>query len=116
MAKSNDIQKYLPLTEATYYILLILNEPNHGYAVMQKVQEISQGLVEIGPGTLYGAFSTLEKEGLIEMVKHENRRKSYLLTPKGKKVLIAQIERLLIMSDLGEKILGDLDGMDLRSV
>jgi DNA-binding PadR family transcriptional regulator len=109
MAKINDIQKYLPLTEATYYILLILNEPNHGYAVMQQVQEISKGLVEIGPGTLYGAFSTLEKEGLIEMVKHENRRKSYVLTPKGKQVLEAQIERLMIMTDLGEKLLSDRD-------
>jgi DNA-binding PadR family transcriptional regulator len=109
MAKSNDIQKYLPLTEATYYILLILKEPNHGYAVMQQVQEISKGLVEIGPGTLYGAFSTLEKEGLIEMVKHENRRKSYVLTQKGKQVLEAQIERLIIMTHLGEKILSDLD-------
>ena len=109
MAKSNDIQKYLPLTEATYYILLILKETNHGYAVMQQVQEISKGLVEIGPGTLYGAFSTLEKEGLIEMVTHENRRKSYVLTTKGKKVLLAQIERLLIMADLGEKLLSDPD-------
>jgi DNA-binding PadR family transcriptional regulator len=109
MAKINDIQKYLPLTEATYYILLILNEPKHGYAVMQQVQEISKGLVEIGPGTLYGAFSTLEKEGLIEMVKHENRRKSYVLTPKGKQVLEAQIERLMIMTDLGEKLLSDRD-------
>jgi DNA-binding PadR family transcriptional regulator len=109
MAKSNDIQKYLPLTEATYYILLILKEPNHGYAVMQQVHEISKGLVEIGPGTLYGAFSTLEKEGLIEMVKHENRRKSYVLTPKGKQVLEAHIERLMIMADLGEKLLCDLD-------
>jgi DNA-binding PadR family transcriptional regulator len=105
MAHSNEIQKYLPLTEATYYILLILKEPNHGYAVMQQVQEISKGLVEIGPGTLYGAFSTLEKEGLIEMVKHENRRKSYLLTTKGKRVLVAQIERLTIMAHLGEEML-----------
>jgi DNA-binding PadR family transcriptional regulator len=108
MAKNNEIQQYLPLTEATYYILLTLIEPLHGYAVMQQVQEISRGLVEIGPGTLYGAFSSLEKEGLIEMVKHENRRKSYRLTAKGKKVLLAQIERLQIMNQLGERVLRDL--------
>ena len=107
MAKNNQIQKYLPLTEATYYILLTLIEPLHGYAVMQQVQEISKGLVEIGPGTLYGAFSSLEKEGLIEMVKHENRRKSYRLTPMGKQVLLAQIERLQIMNQLGERVLQD---------
>ena len=101
----DNIQKYLPLTEATYYILLTLREPLHGYAVMQRIQEMSHGTVEIGPGTLYGAFTTLEKEGLIEMVKHENRRKSYLLTPKGKQTLIAQIERLQIMAHLGREVL-----------
>jgi DNA-binding PadR family transcriptional regulator len=74
---------------------------------MQKVQEMSEGMVEIGPGTLYGAFSNLEKEGLIEMVKHENRRKSYRLTEKGKKTLIAQIKRLQIMTRLGKAVLED---------
>jgi DNA-binding PadR family transcriptional regulator len=108
MSQSKEIQKYLPLTEATYYILLILKKPNHGYAVMQQAQEISKGQVEIGPGTLYGAFSTLEKEGLITMVKHENRRKSYVLTPKGEQVLVAQIERLRIMTHLGENVLSEL--------
>jgi DNA-binding PadR family transcriptional regulator len=116
MPKNIEIQKYLPLTEATYYILLTLLEPLHGYAVMQRVQEISKGLVEIGPGTLYGAFSTLEEEHLIEMVKHENRRKSYSLTSKGKRVLLAQIERLRIMTQLGEELLNDPSLLDLRSV
>jgi DNA-binding PadR family transcriptional regulator len=108
MTNQGDIQKYLPLTEATYYILLTLRDPLHGYAVMQQVQEMSNGLVEIGPGTLYGAFSNLEKEGLIEMVKHENRRKSYLLTTKGKRTLLAQIQRLQIMTQLGEGIFDQL--------
>jgi len=110
MAKTDDGHKYLPLTEATYYIMLTLIEPMHGYALMQKVQEMSQGLVEIGPGTLYGAFSTLEKEGLIRMVSQEHRRKSYILTPKGKQVLAAQIRRLQIMTGLGEARLNALEG------
>jgi hypothetical protein len=49
----------------------------HGYAIMQYVDEISQGMVKLGPGTLYGAFSTLEKEGLIKMVSEENRRQCF---------------------------------------
>ena len=97
----NDTNKYLPLTESTYYIMLTLVEPLHGYAVMQKVEEISKGTVKVGPGTLYGAFTSLEKEGLIVKVKEENRRKSYVLTPKGKKVLMSQIERLEIMTQKG---------------
>ena len=97
----DDINKYLPLTESTYYIMLTLVEPLHGYAVMQKVGEISEGTVRVGPGTLYGAFTALEKEGLIVKVKEDNRRKSYVLTPKGKKVLLNRIKRLEIMTRYG---------------
>ncbi len=80
-----------------YYVMLALVEPRHGYAVMQKVDEISRASVVVGPGTLYGMLSSFESEGLILMVKEENRRKSYLLTAKGKRVLAKQIERLEIM-------------------
>ena len=97
----DDTSKYLPLTESTYYIMLTLIGPLHGYAVMQKVEEISKGTVKVGPGTLYGAFTALEKEKLIVKVKEENRRKSYVLTPKGKEVLINQINRLEIMTRNG---------------
>ncbi|MFC2032743.1 PadR family transcriptional regulator [Chloroflexota bacterium] len=97
----DNTNKYLPLTESTYYILLTLVEPLHGYAVMQKIEKVSKGTVKVGPGTLYGAFTSLEKEGLIVKVKEENRRKSYTLTPKGKRVLINQIKRLEIMTQNG---------------
>jgi DNA-binding PadR family transcriptional regulator len=101
----DDVKKYLPLTESTYYIMLTLVEPLHGYAVMKKVEEISRGTVKIGPGTLYGAFTLLEKEELIVKVKEENRRKSYVLTPKGKSVLMNQTERLEIMTRNGLSVI-----------
>ena len=101
MAKHDDLRKYLPLTEATYYIMLTLIEPRHGYAVMQQVEKLSEGTIKVGPGTLYGVFSTLEKEGLIRKVKEEERRKYYLLTLKGKEVLSAQVKRLEIMTRNG---------------
>ena len=104
----DDTGMYLPLTESTYYIMLTLIEPLHGYAVMQKVEEISKGTVKVGPGTLYGAFASLEKEGLITKVKEENRRKSYVLTPKGKKVLINQIKRLETMKQDGISVIDRL--------
>ena len=93
----NDLNKLLPLTESTYYIMLALIEPLHGYAVMQKIETLSEGAISVGPGTLYGAFSTLEGQGLIVKVQEEERRKSYALTSKGKQVLARQIERLEIM-------------------
>ena len=93
---------YLPLTETTAYILIALAEPMHGYALMQKVEVMSQGTVRIGPGTLYGAFSQLEKEGLIQMVSEADRRKSYVLTAKGSLVLREHIHRtgLLVKNGL----------------
>jgi DNA-binding PadR family transcriptional regulator len=95
---------FLPLTESTYYIMLALVKPLHGYGVMQKVEEMTHGAVKIGPGTLYGAFSTLEKQKLIVMVKQEDRRKSYTLTDKGKTVLLNQINRLEMMSKSGTSV------------
>jgi DNA-binding PadR family transcriptional regulator len=101
----DDTNKYLPLTESTCYIMLTLVEPLHGYAVMQKIEEISKGTVKVGPGTLYGAFTSLEKAGLIVKVKEEDRRKSYVLTPKGKNVLMNQINRLEIMTQNGLSVI-----------
>ena len=94
----NQIEKYLPLSESTYYILLTLIEPLHGYGVMQKAREISQGTAVIGPGTLYGTFTQLEKEGMIIKVSEEERRKYYQITAKGKKVLAEQIRHIEIMA------------------
>jgi DNA-binding PadR family transcriptional regulator len=99
---STEFKKYLPLTESTAYILLALTEPLHGYGVMQKVEAMSDGTVKIGPGTLYGAFTTLESEGLIVKVDEADRRKVYALTDKGRQVLKEHIRRSEIMVDNGQ--------------
>jgi DNA-binding PadR family transcriptional regulator len=96
-----NINKYLPLTESTAYILLALSKPLHGYGVMQKVEAMSESTVKIGPGTLYGAFSTLESEGMIVKTSEEDRRKSYTLTDKGKQVLKEHIRRVEILIQNG---------------
>lgn len=92
-----NINKYLPLTESTAYILLALSDPLHGYGVMQKVESLSEGTVKIGPGTLYGAFSTLEGAGLILKVGEEGRRKVYALTDQGRQVLKEHVRRSEIL-------------------
>ncbi|NQS92233.1 MAG: PadR family transcriptional regulator [Chloroflexi bacterium] len=91
------ISKFLPLTEATYYILLALTSPKHGYAVMQEAEELSDGTISLAPGTIYGAFTTLETGKLIFMVGTEGRRKIYQITEKGTRVLLEQVRRLRIM-------------------
>lgn len=103
---SHRIEKYLPLTESTSYTLLALSEPLHGYGVMQKVEAMSQGTVKIGPGTLYGAFTSLESEGLIVKVGESDRRKTYALTDKGKAVIKEHIRRAAIMVENGRMTQG----------
>lgn len=105
MLTPKEIKKYIPLTEATFYIMAALVKPMHGYAVMQWVEDTSENTVKVGPGTLYGVFSNLEKEKLIEKVKDEERRKYYLLTAQGRNVLTEQMHRLEIMVSRGRKAL-----------
>lgn len=104
MGKTEDPVQYLPLSETTFYTMVCLVEPMHGYALMQKVSEISQGTVTLGAGTLYTIFSNLEKEALIKMVSEADRRKTYVLTEKGKQVLVLQLQRLEIMAENGRRI------------
>lgn len=90
--------KYLPLSEATFYVMLALSQrPLHGYAIMQQAEAMSAGSVALGPGTLYGIFGTLEKQALIVKVAEEERRKIYALTELGRSVLAEQVRRLEIM-------------------
>lgn len=67
------------LTEAVYYILLSLYRPLHGYGIMQKkVEELSNGRVKLGSGTLYGAINTLLDKSYIEpsITESQGRKKS----------------------------------------
>ncbi|PWF43098.1 PadR family transcriptional regulator [Massilia glaciei] len=89
--------------------MVALDVPLHGYAIMQKVEAISEGSVVIGPGTLYGAFTTLEKQGLIDKVSEEERRKTYALTDKGRRVLAEHVRRLAIMVHNGQLALSILN-------
>ncbi len=101
MSKSEDAGRFLPLTEATYCILLALAEPLHGYGIMQKVETASRGAVRIGPGTLYGALTVMEKDGLIARHDEVDRRKRYALTGRGRAVLAAELERLRLLVRMG---------------
>ena len=48
---------YVPMTETSFYILLCLRTPNHGYGIVQKVKELTDNEVVLGPGTMYGSLS-----------------------------------------------------------
>lgn len=90
-----NISKQLPLTETTYLILLALKHPGHGYAVMQKVEEMSDGRVRIAAGTMYGALDNLSKQKLIKPIKSEDpRRKVFQTTDEGLDLLHQETIRM----------------------
>lgn len=83
-----------PMTEATYYILLALMKPCHGYGMMQRIKELSGGRIEMGTGTLYGVLTRMNKEGLITLTSEEDRRKNYEITDEGRHALHVEYRRL----------------------
>ena len=94
-------EQFQTLTEPMYYILLALTEEFCGVDIMEKVRKISGGRVKVGPGTLYAMLSKFEKNQIIRLTGEENRRKSYIITDAGGKMLLEEYERLKIMAEDG---------------
>jgi DNA-binding PadR family transcriptional regulator len=98
--------KNLPLTETVYYILLALTEPTHGYIIMQRVEELSDGQVRLAAGTLYGAIENLlKKEFITSIPSTDVRRKIYVISEKGKQILYADYQRMKQILSTTDKIL-----------
>ena len=95
------------LTESTYYILLSLVKARHGYGIMQMAEQLSGGRVRLAAGTLYGALTALCDKGWIRLLpsEKESRKKEYILTPKGREVLEAELERLRELVTSGDAVL-----------
>lgn len=103
-----------PLTESYFYILLCLYKENlHGYAIMQKSKELSNGKVSIGAGTMYGATSNMMKKGWIEELleegKDERGKRLYKLTEDGKSILMQEVTRLENLVSNAKSIIGNID-------
>ena len=91
------MEKSIPLTEALFYILLAVRHPNHGYGIIQEVEELTVGRVFLGAGTLYGAIQSLEKKGWIRIYSEDTesrKKKEYLITQEGKSVFQQERKRL----------------------
>jgi len=95
-----------PLTETVYYVLLALRTPLHGYGVMQLVEEMSDGRVSLGAGTLYGALTTLVDRGWISPVggASGDRKKEYVITEVGRQVVAVELERLEELLNNGRRV------------
>lgn len=86
-----------PMTEAMYYILLALINPNHGYQLMNAVTNISNGRMHMGPGTLYGVLTRMQNDGMIVIESDDGRRKTYAITNDGKSALKQEYNRLMAL-------------------
>ena len=101
-AESPDPTPFLPLPAAALHIVLSLNRgERHGYAIMGDVEKLSDGVIKMGPGSLYGTIKKLLAQGIIEQTDSrldpaldDQRRKYYRLTALGESVCAAEIQRL----------------------
>ncbi|MFD2657656.1 PadR family transcriptional regulator [Gracilibacillus thailandensis] len=92
-------------SEPSLLILISLAEQNrHGYAIMEDIEQNYN--IKLGPGTLYGAISRLEKAGYIRVLESENRKKPYEMTEAGRIYLSEQIKEMQKITTLGLKRLG----------
>ena len=84
------------LTESVYYILLRLHKKAHGYALMKDIMEMTNGRVNLGAGTLYGALDTLQKKGWIKQTDEQSmdRKIEYIITDEGREYFEKEISRL----------------------
>jgi DNA-binding PadR family transcriptional regulator len=103
-------QQTSPLTEATFFILLsVSSTPRYGYAIMKDVKTLSQGRIVFSTGTLYGALRRLLEQGWLKRVTDpepnptDRERKAYALTDRGRKVVIAEMERLRLLLTTAEQ-------------
>ena len=100
MARSTERTK--PLPPSVFHILLALGaEEQHGYAIMQRVEEITDGSVSMGPGTLYGSIKRMLAEGLIEETEarpdpalDDERRRYYRVTADGARARAIETARM----------------------
>ena len=98
VASGPDANEYKALTEPVFLILTSLaDQPRHGYALMQDIQQMSGGRVILSTGTLYGALRRLLEDGLIERFQQEDKsrdKQAYKLTLEGRRQLAGEVERM----------------------
>lgn len=94
---------FLPITEATFYILLSLSSGRkHGYAILKDISTLSGSALQLSTSTLYGALGRMQDQGLIVRVENGSDeaggpglpRKAYELTQPGRRLLEGELVRL----------------------
>ena len=87
-------EQFQNLSEQMYYILLSLWEEQCGADISRRVIELSRGRLRIGPGTLYTLLGRFEEQKIIRQTVCEGRKRYYIITEKGRQMLITEYRRL----------------------
>lgn len=103
MGTGKTLNSYLPMTETAYYILLSLRQPRHGYGIIQHVEEITQGRIRLGSGTVYGTLTKMHRDGIITVFADEERKIIYKITDTGRELLEREVQRLKELYDNATK-------------
>ena len=88
------LNSYIPMTETAFYILLALKKPLHGYGIIKHVEELTEGRLVLGSGTIYGTLTKMQRDGIISVYADEERKKIYEVTDVGKALMRHEIARL----------------------
>ena len=87
--------KFHTLTEQMFYTLLCLKDECYGMDILDRVPAMTGQRVNIGSGTLYTLLEQFLEAGMIQETKVEGRRRSYILTEKGRELLQREYDRLV---------------------
>lgn len=96
------IKSYVPMSEPSFLLLSSLLEERHGYGIMQYVEVVTGGRVNLGAGTVYTILYKMENDDLIQVDREEERRKIYRITPTGVAILQAEARRLMELSQIAD--------------
>lgn len=100
-------EKFQALTEQMFYILLCLKTECCGMDIMAKIDTITGGRIKIGPGTLYNLLEQFHEAKFISLTKIEGRRRSYILTQKGREILKAEYDRICTQAVDYRRLMGE---------
>lgn len=99
--------KFQTLTEQMFYILLCLRQECCGPDIATQVASVTGGRVAVGPGTLYNLLDSFLQAGMIRETKVEGRKRSYVITADGRRVLEEEYRRLQILTADYERCTGE---------
>ena len=99
-------ERFKTLTEQMFYILLILRQECYGLDILDRIPAMTGGRVSVGSGTLYNLLEQFLEEDIIRETKVEGRRRSYILTEKGRETLDKEYRRIQAQAEDYRRYLG----------